>query len=47
MVNIGIIGATGYTGQELIGILLGHPQVRIVHLSAKIDKIYVIGTEYF
>ena len=38
MINVGIIGATGYTGEELISILLGHPQVRISYLAAKIDK---------
>ncbi len=38
MINVGIIGATGYTGKELISILLSHPQVRITYLAAKIDK---------
>ncbi len=38
MINIGIIGATGYTGEELISILLRHSEVRIVNLSAKVDK---------
>ncbi len=38
MVNVGIIGATGYAGEELIGILLRHPEVRITSVSAKIDK---------
>ncbi|MDD5595171.1 MAG: N-acetyl-gamma-glutamyl-phosphate reductase [Candidatus Omnitrophica bacterium] len=43
MINIGIIGVTGYAGEELIRILLGHPQVRITSLSAKIDKPTKIG----
>jgi N-acetyl-gamma-glutamyl-phosphate reductase len=38
MVDVGILGATGYAGEELIKILLRHPQVRITYLSAKIDK---------
>jgi len=38
MVNVGIIGATGYTGEELLGILIRHPKVRINYLAAKIDK---------
>ncbi len=38
MVNVGIIGATGYAGEELIDILLRHPSVRIRNISAKIDK---------
>jgi len=38
MINIGIMGATGYAGEELINILLRHPEARIANLSAKIDK---------
>ncbi len=38
MINVGIVGATGYAGEELIDILLRHPDARIVNLSAKIDK---------
>lgn len=36
-IKVGIIGATGYVGKELIGILMRHPYVEIVHLSAKLD----------
>lgn len=38
MIKIAIVGATGYAGEELLKILIGHPQVEIVSLSAKIDK---------
>ena len=38
MLRVGIVGATGYAGEELIGILLEHPHVRITNLSAKIEK---------
>jgi N-acetyl-gamma-glutamyl-phosphate reductase len=38
MINVGIIGATGYAGELLIDILLRHPQARITSISAKIDK---------
>ena len=38
MLNVGIVGATGYAGEELIGILIRHPEVRITNISAKIDK---------
>ena len=38
MIKVGIVGATGYAGEELIDILLRHPEVRIDHISAKIDK---------
>jgi len=38
MINVGIVGATGYAGEELIGILLSHKDVRITNISAKIDE---------
>lgn len=38
MVNVAVCGATGYTGLELIRILLKHPRVKIKALTAKIDK---------
>jgi N-acetyl-gamma-glutamyl-phosphate reductase len=38
MLNVGIVGATGYAGEELIAILLRHPGVLITSLSAQIDK---------
>ncbi|MFH1339012.1 MAG: N-acetyl-gamma-glutamyl-phosphate reductase [Candidatus Omnitrophota bacterium] len=38
VINAGIIGATGYTGEELINILLNHPQVRISYLAAKLEE---------
>jgi N-acetyl-gamma-glutamyl-phosphate reductase len=36
-INVGIIGATGYVGKELIRLLLRHENVEIVSLSAKIS----------
>lgn len=38
VINAGIVGATGYTGEELIALLLGHPGVRISYLAAKVEK---------
>ncbi|MDD5155429.1 MAG: N-acetyl-gamma-glutamyl-phosphate reductase [Candidatus Omnitrophica bacterium] len=38
MVRAGVVGATGYAGEELIGLLLKHPQVKITSISAKIDQ---------
>ncbi len=38
MVKVAIVGATGYAGEELLKILVKHPQVKITSLSAKIDK---------
>lgn len=32
MINVGIIGATGHTGEVLIELLLSHPNVKIAHL---------------
>ena len=42
MIKVGIIGSTGYAGQELVRILLGHPQVKIVWYGSRsyIDKKY-------
>jgi len=38
MINVGIVGSTGYAGEELIKLLLAHPEARITNVSAKIDK---------
>ena len=42
MINAGIIGATGYAGQELVRILLGHKEVEIKWYGSRsyIDKKY-------
>ena len=42
MINVGIIGATGYAGAELVRILLGHKEVNIKWYGSKsyIDKKY-------
>lgn len=38
MIKAGIVGATGYTGEELISVLLNNPEVEITSLSALVDK---------
>ncbi len=38
MVRVGVVGASGYTGFELIRILLGHPEVRIAMVSSRAQK---------
>jgi len=38
MLKAAIIGATGYAGEELIRILLKHPEVKITNLVAKIEQ---------
>jgi N-acetyl-gamma-glutamyl-phosphate reductase len=45
-VQVGIAGATGYTGQELIEILLRHPQARITGLYSTTDEPKPIGTVF-
>ena len=43
-INVGIIGVSGYTGFELIRLLLAHPNFKISYLAAsseaKIDEIF-------
>lgn len=34
-INVGVIGATGYAGAELVRLLMSHPAVRIAALSSK------------
>lgn len=46
MVSIGIVGGTGYTGVELLRILVLHPQVRVAVVTSRadagmrVDKLY-------
>ena len=46
MVRVGIVGATGYAGAELVRILSGHPQVELSILTSrqfagvKFDRVY-------
>ena len=35
MIKVGIIGATGYAGNELVRILVNHPEVEIKWLGSK------------
>ena len=35
MVDVAVLGATGYTGMELIRLLHGHPEVRLSFLSSE------------
>ncbi len=37
-INVAVIGATGFTGEKLINILLGHPKVTVNYICAKIEK---------
>ncbi|MGN1084358.1 MAG: N-acetyl-gamma-glutamyl-phosphate reductase, partial [Lachnospiraceae bacterium] len=42
MIKAGIIGSTGYAGQELVRILLAHPEAEIVWYGSRsyVDKKY-------
>ncbi len=37
MIRVAVVGATGYAGEELLRILIRHPQVKVNSVSAKID----------
>lgn len=38
MIKVGVVGATGYTGEELVDVLLRNPEAEIVSLSAIVEK---------
>ena len=46
MTKVSIVGATGYTGHELVKILAGHPGAELIDLSAKLDAPVMIEDEY-
>jgi len=38
VVSVGVVGATGYTGEEIVRLLAGHKKVKITVLQAVIEK---------
>jgi N-acetyl-gamma-glutamyl-phosphate reductase len=46
VIKADIVGATGYTGQELIELLLGHPRVRINSLYSTTDEPRKLGAMF-
>jgi N-acetyl-gamma-glutamylphosphate reductase len=40
--KIGVLGASGYTGAELVRLLLGHPQSKIALLTAAPAKAWLM-----
>ena len=38
MIKVGVIGASGFTGEKLVELLLNHPEVKVNYLSAMLDK---------
>ncbi len=51
MIRVGIYGATGYSGYELVRILLGHPQAELAFLTSesyagkRLSEVYPCGIE--
>jgi len=37
MIKVGIVGGTGYTGSELLRLLVGHPQVSLVAITSRAE----------
>ena len=35
MTRVGVVGATGYTGLELVRLLLRHPRIKLTALTAE------------
>ncbi|HSQ60735.1 MAG TPA: N-acetyl-gamma-glutamyl-phosphate reductase, partial [Acidobacteriota bacterium] len=33
--NVGIVGASGYSGEVLVKLLLGHPQVKLTAVTSR------------
>lgn len=44
--GVGILGATGYTGQELIRLLVAHPRVRIAALGSRQQAAQPVGPAF-
>ncbi len=38
MIRVGVVGATGYAGEELVEVLLRHPEAEVTSLSALVEK---------
>ncbi len=38
MVKVGVLGATGFTGEKLVEILLSHPEVKLQYLGSRTKK---------
>jgi len=46
MIKVGVVGATGYTGEELLEVLLRNPEVKITCLSALVERETMISDLY-
>lgn len=46
MINVGIVGATGYTGAELLRLLVNHPEVNIKMITSRGDAGVPVSNMY-
>ena len=37
MIEVGVVGGTGYTGVELLRVLLGHPEVSVRTVTSRAE----------
>lgn len=40
VIKAGVLGATGFTGEKLVELLLGHPNVELTYLSSRTEKAF-------
>ncbi len=38
MIKVGVLGSTGFTGEKLVEILLGHPKVEVSYIGSRVKK---------
>ena len=46
MIKVGIVGATGYTGAELLRLLVNHPQVEVTMITSRAEKGVSVSSLY-
>ncbi len=46
MVNVGIVGGTGYTGVELLRLLVGHPEVNVKVITSRSEEGVAVADLY-
>ena len=46
MIEVGIVGATGYTGAELLRLLVNHPQVKITMITSRAEAGIAVSKLY-
>ena len=38
MKKVSVVGGTGYTGSEIVDLVVKHPEVELTHVSSRIDN---------